>query len=367
MKYFRVLSFSFILFLVGSPVFVLAQDTAVDEDTRQGVYGAVINATVLEYTVEKGRTISDSFELRHDYPEADLVVTLFPVTSDFTADGKSGTPVFLEKGRNKPKTSLEDWIKPLDKSYTVTELGDTAEVRFEISVPADAEPGSYTAALLLSDSEYNPSAGPNQVALASRLGPLIFVTVPGDIKSNLEVSSFDVKDAWGNGPFLGMFEWHPLNFVLTLRNTGNVYLTPGGSITVHQGDLAKPTYLIQNINEGKGSVLSGTTREFVNTWSDGAFRFDGTYNEQTKTTDYSFAVHPEDLNKIRFGRYNATLQLFYKDKATGENARVDYAVSFWLLPWKVILITAVIIVGYYYFKNRMVNKKQGKKKSLMSN
>ncbi len=365
MKYFKSFSFSVVLFLVSSPVFVLAQDI-VEEDQREGVYGAVINATILEYTIEKGRSISDTFELRHDYPEVDLVVTLFPVTVDFTGDNKTGTPVFLDKGRNKPKTSLEDWIKPLDRSYTVTELGDTADVNFQINVPADAEPGSYTAALLLSDTEYDPSAGPNQVALASRLGPLIFVTVPGDIRSDLEVDSFDVVDAWFNGPFLGMFEWHPLNFVLTLRNAGNVYLTPGGSITVHQGDLAKPTYLIQNINENRGSVLSGTTREFVNTWSDSAFRFDGTYNEQTKRTDYSFAVHPEDLNKIRFGRYTATLQLFYNDKATGENTRVDYAVSFWLIPWKIILIIAAVIGGYYYFKSRVINK-QGKKKSLMHN
>ncbi len=330
---------------------------------QEGVYGPIINATTFEYVVEKGSTITDSFEVRHDYQDANFIATFYPTAVDFTADGESGTPVFLDKTRSKGKSSLEDWITPITRSITISELGDTALVEFEITVPIDAEPGSYTAGLLLSDSEFDPQAGPNQVALESRLGPLIFVTVPGNIQSNLEVLSFEAVDIYGNAPFLGIFEYHPIDFKLTLKNGGNVYMTPGGTISVHQGDLAKSSFVIPNLNEDKGSILAGTTRSYLNQWNDSAFRMKSEIDTSTGQTNYSFDFHPESLNKIRVGRYTATLQLFYRDKATGENIRMDYDIHFWIIPWKAILLIIALIVGYFLIKKAIRNRRNSLKKS----
>jgi hypothetical protein len=356
MKLLKINLLSLIITLTLTPIIsvVTAQD---------GVYGPIINATTFEYVIEKGSSITDSFEVRHDYQDANFVAVLYPTPVDFTADGESGAPVFLDKTRSKGKSSLEDWIIPITRSITLNELGDTALVEFQIEVPIDAEPGSYTAGLLLSDSEFDPQAGPNQVALESRLGPLVFVTVPGNIQSNLEVLSFEAVDIYGNAPFLGVFEYHPIDFKLTLKNDGNVYMTPGGTISVHQGDLAKASFVIPNLNEEKGSILAGTTRSYINRWNDSAFRMKSETDTSTGQVSYSFDFHPEALNKIRVGRYTATLQLFYRDKATGENIRMDYDIHFWVIPWKVILLIIAAIVAYYMIKKQIKKQRTTVKKS----
>jgi hypothetical protein len=354
MKLFKTTLLAFLFTTTATPLFSFVQ-------AQDGVYGPIINATTFEYVIEKGATITDSFEVRHDYQDPNYVASLYPTPVDFTSDGDSGTPVFLDKTRSKGKSSLEDWIVPITRSVTVEELGDTALVEFEINVPIDAEPGSYTAGLLLSDSEFDPQAGPNQVALASRLGPLIFVTVPGNIQSRLEVLGFEAIDIYGNAPFLGVFEYHPIDFKLTLKNDGNVYMTPGGTISVHQGDLAKSSFIIPNLNEDKGAILAGTTRSYINRWNDSAFRMKSDTDTTSGQVNYSFDFHPEALNKIRIGRYTATLQLFYRDKATGENIRMDYDIHFWVIPWKIILFIIALIVAYYFIK-KSINKQKNKVK-----
>jgi hypothetical protein len=106
------------------------------------------------------------------------------------------------------------------------------------------------------------------------------------------------------------FEHGPIGFVLRLSNSGSVHEKPSGTITV-KNMFGKQIASVA-VNSDGGNILPGTIRRFE-----------------------------EDMaSKQMFGRYTATFNGKYLD----DNHKITGSVSFWVIPWKLILLLLVALL-----------------------
>lgn len=101
------------------------------------------------------------------------------------------------------------WIL-LEKSEVTLEPGTNEVVPFTISVPLNASVGEHNGCIVMQEKKEKPEAG-SGASLSFRTGLRVAISIPGELKRNLEIVDFTVtlsKDG---------FLLHPL-----VKNTGNV-------------------------------------------------------------------------------------------------------------------------------------------------
>jgi hypothetical protein len=145
-----------------------------------------------------------------------------------------------------------------------------------------------------------------------------------------------------------IYEYLPVTFGVTVENTGNIH-------TVVAGDLFIDSSFSKNvgslpINQGRGSVLPNSRRRFSVIWDDGMIinaplMVDGqTIQDSKGKTKYSTKFDfDKPLSKFRFGKYTAHALLIYDN---GErDIPLEARVSFWVIPWRIILVGLGIILA----------------------
>lgn len=138
-----------------------------------------------ELTVSAGQSQSAIIKVTN---EDDTPVTLYTSKEDFVSGDDSGTPKFVKpQEQTSDSYSLANWIKLENNNITLAK-GETREIRFTVSVPKNGEPGGHYGAIFFSPGA--PSGA--QVAIVQRLGVLVLINVPGDIKIGGNLSGFDV-------------------------------------------------------------------------------------------------------------------------------------------------------------------------------
>src|SRR3972149_2962658 len=249
-------------------IFILASFQHTKAQTEIQDKGIAISPAIMQFEANPGEVIHGDVKLKNA-TGSDLAVALSG--RNFTSNNENGAPVFLES--NVPfEASLEDWIK-LEKSEVVVEKieidkSNTAVVKFTITIPEDAEPGGYYAAVLANNKDAVSSANKNVQFLDTR-GSLILLTVRGEVKKNLELVKFFTAD-----PFLvektetNILEWFPVVMITRLSNSGNTHVIPIGNIFLYQGD-AKIAEI--KFNEGIGNILRESSRTYETIWSDTFF------------------------------------------------------------------------------------------------
>lgn len=286
-----------------------------------------ISPPLLSLDADPGNSINTKILVR-DISAVDLLVTT--EINDFESDGVTGAPKILlnEKDSEKNPYSLKDWIATIPSIKL--EAKQIESVPVTINVPASASPGSYFAVVRFSGTPANQTG--TSVGLTSSVGALVFVRVSGDAKRNLTISDFY---AGNDGKKKGLFESTPVDFTVQLKNEGNVVEQPVGTITVkdmfgnEQGRLP--------VNSTESYVLPGSTREF-------SAKFDSS---------------TVGKNRILFGRYTADLKISY-----GDNKTLTETMSFWIIPYKLIILLVIILVGIIIafrtwmlrYKKRVINQ-----------
>jgi len=227
-------------------------------------------------------------------------------TNDFIlsvedAEGSNDTqaPVVLLGTDTGPYT-LKDYISFQQDTITL-QNNERARIPVTISVPANADPGGRYGSVLVSvlskkavvsdDEEVTGATS----AVFTRIGTLFFITIPGDTDVEGELQSFKTL------PDKTFFTQGPINFQLLFANKGDLHLTPYGEINV-----------TNMFNENVGFIE-------LDPWF----------------------VLPKSLRsrevlwerELLLGRYTATVQV-----NRGYDDIIDtQAVTFWVLPWKVVL------------------------------
>lgn len=181
------------------------------------------------------------------------------ITNDFVPQGEEGQPALvLNDNEYAPSHSLKRYM--LDLPNVTLGSNETKEVKVTISIPRDAAGGGYYGAV-----RFAPAAvGSNDknVSLSASVGSIILVKVPGEIKNDLTMESFDVrKGAKGVGGSAFFTSNKDLYVTSRFKNKGNVHEQPFGKVQLKQGD--KVLYSTEiNDTDPKGNVLPDSIRRF---------------------------------------------------------------------------------------------------------
>jgi hypothetical protein len=182
---------------------------------------------------------------------------LRPFINDFVASGdESGRPnIILNENEFAPSHSLKRLVPPL-KDVTVG-AGETREVKVTIVAPKDAEGGGYYGAVRFAPAN---NEGDRNVNLAASVGTLVLLRMDGEVKEELTVESFDVRQGKG-GPGTLFLNNKDLNAVMRFKNTGNVQVEPFGTIRLKRFGKVVKSFEV-NGGELRGNVLPDSIRRF---------------------------------------------------------------------------------------------------------
>ena len=177
--------------------------------TASNDFGA--ERTGYSYTVNPGSTVEDALVVvNHGDTALDLGV--------YAADGyttDSGQFDLVVGGAES--VAVGAWVQGSTDGITVGP-GETVEVPFTVSVPANATPGDYAGGILTSLAQPDDQAGIN---VDRRLGIRIALRVGGDLAPSLAIEDMQVNWNGGLNPFAG----GDATMTYTLHNTGNTALS----------------------------------------------------------------------------------------------------------------------------------------------
>lgn len=291
------------LFASGS--LVAAQTTT----TAAGSGSALeIAPPVLVLKADPGQTINTQINLR-DISLVQQVVT--GEVNDFGASGEEGLPKVTLDNATPGPYSIIKWISP--PAQLTLNPKQIKALPLTIKVPANAAPGGYYGVIRFTATA--PSLKGTGVALTPSLGALIFIRVNGDAKESMAVESFTAinpdtnKASW-------LFEQTPIQFDVRLNNTGNVFEKPDSTSVITIKDMFDKK--VADVNVKQGFVLPHSIRKYSQNLDKGQLG-----------------------DRWLFGKYTATLKLPYGSK----NQVLTQVLTFWVIPWRLILVIVVILIG----------------------
>ncbi len=254
------------------------------------VHAVTVGPVRLEYFVNPGDTMQGSMVVINEDQETK---TFYPSFERFTED--NGQKIFT-----KETSDLSTWFN-MAPSIEL-KPGEQRFVPFTIEVPQDGAPGGHFAVIWWSTTP--PGSGGQQVAIVTRAGVLVYLTVAGDIEESGIVEDLTANQAslWNKGP---------ISFTTAFKNTGNVSLKPAGTLTVK--NLFGMTVGTIPVNRDGAAVLPQSRKSFTSDWAD-----DG----------------------ARFGLYRAHLDITFGQS----NSKAEAGIWFWVLPWQYDLIVLIVLL-----------------------
>lgn len=262
-------------------------------------------------TLDPGTTSVQTIRVRNG---TDSDQTFFFNKEDFTIGDNQGNVEFFEPGIDRDRThSLEDWLSFEGESIVVPAQDETSFDVF-IDVPRDAEPGGHYAAVFVQTSPPVLEDGEaSSVSTVGRIGSLLLVTVPGDVNEGLELVNFAAEqtdnDEGGS----------VIQFLTTLRNTGNVHVEPAGQISFSGVGVSNEPI---QFNDGQSSVLPGTPERVF---------------EDEIQLESSGLIPP-------IGRVTAELTLTYGEN--GETLTMQTSIMVWPLGFIGVAV-GILLVGLF--------------------
>ncbi len=307
-----------------------------------------------EFEADKGQTISQSITITNG--EA-TPLTLAASVADFTASGEEGKPSFNEDAKEVNSAfSLAAWISLPNPVITVPSSGKVT-VPFIVRVPAHAEAGGHFGTIFF--SPITTTGG--DISVKQKVGVLLLVRVKGEIRESGTLDIFNAYNAKVTGDEVAkaksqsVFETFPINLAVRLTNTGNVHTKPLGKIIlknifgqvltrVGEEALLNPSGAIIGtkivdyipVNDRAGNVLPNSSRVFLQPWKG--------YGSQVYDADGQKSIAWKGLG---FGRYTAELDLTYAGQP-----RPKQTISFWILPWKVLVGGLALIIALYFISKK---------------
>lgn len=275
-----------------------------------------------------GQTVHLTIKLR-DISKSDLIVS--GEVNDFVAAGEDGTPkILLKNDDNDNPYSLRKWVSAVP-TFRMS-AGHIQNLPVTITIPANAAPGGHYGVIRFTGTP--PDVKGNGVSLSASLGTLVLLKVNGPVKEELSIKEFSASK---DGKTSSLFESGPLDFIEKVQNSGNIHESPTGHIVIK--NMFGKTIAGLNINVPPHNILPASTRKF------------------TEPLDKTVIG-----NKKLFGRYTADMTLTYG--SGGSQKTLKSSMSFWVIPWRLILIIIVVLIGGFFllrslmrrYNRRIINK-----------
>ncbi|MCW1892485.1 MAG: DUF916 domain-containing protein [Candidatus Uhrbacteria bacterium] len=278
------------------------------------VSAITVSPVLYDFEITPGRSVQDKIRLINDTNQRE---TFTLNAENFVASGEDGGQTYLDEAT---PTGLASWVRFGEPTITLNP-GESAEFPFMIGVPEGAEPGGHYATLFFTrgGGEKNGSA----VGIAEQVGVLLLVRVPGDVREDARVESLRMKD----GGFLNRL---PAVFELRIRNAGSVHLRPRGTVVVR--NMLGSVVARLSANPNNAAVLPNSVRRIEAGWAKTLETSSGGFLAELRNEWRNFAI----------GRYTASVDVTYGSQQAQLGKT---SVSFWVLPWHVILVAMVLLGG----------------------
>ncbi len=299
--------------------------------TPEAGINVTLSPTFLSLIADPGEEVSSQFRIRNNNNFTEYF--RLRIAKFEPAEGGE-RPLIVDIDKND---EFAKWISFSEQEFTV-DANESKTIRVRLNPPDDASLGYYYAVLVNRIAENEQEGQPGAVvAGAPAVLTLLEVRTP-NAKREIQVVDFTTDKL--------VYEYLPANFIIKVKNSGNIHTAPVGNIFIDQGD--NMDIAVFPINEARGNVLPNTARSFMSSWTDGfAVRVpkeeDGRVVKDSEgktvyTTKWDFTK----ADKFRFGKYTANLLLVYDN---GErDVPVEAQVSFWVIPWKIIGVGVVVFL-----------------------
>jgi hypothetical protein len=227
-------------------------------------------------------------------------------------ENQPGTAVMLtDDEESKSLYSAGSWVT-VNKSEIELVPHKNEKIFYEINVPEDATKGEYTVIIaFLSDSE-EKSLGTTTFTTLSA-GTPILIKIGDEFVENAELLKFTTDK--------NFYEVPTVTFETRIKNIGDSHISPVGEIILTNIFKQEVGSIIFNAN-GQ-SILRENTGNYESTWDFGSFL----------TKD----------RKLVLGPIDARLVVTYRNFQPGFAPLVGET-SFWILPWKYIILALLIII-----------------------
>ena len=261
-----------------------------------------ITPLVFELTGTPGEVIENQVKV---FNSSDSFVGIKITTEDIAPANESGQVKGEPAGTET--YSLANWIKFDPERFTLNPK-EEKWIKFTITVPENAEPGGHYGSVIAgSEAVIGPQT--TGAALVLRVGSLILLTVPGNIKESLIVKGFTAP---------GYSEYGPINFAIRFENQGTVHAKPKGIITITSW-LGKK---VADIPIPEKNVLPTAIRKIDASWSQ---------------------------KWLWAGKYTATLTGNY---GISNLPLTPTVITFWAFPWKFGLIFLAVLILFILTRRR---------------
>lgn len=317
------------LLLAIRPVFA----SAAVAPPKEG-FNIITSPLPIKLSTEPGKTVETELRMKNQNSQPEVIkVGLMK----FGATGESGQPNLFDI---TPKDTYASWVHFSPDTF-VAEPGVWKTVKVTINVPTSAELGYY---LAVTFSRASQTSDKKASSFKGSVATLILLDVnSSNAVRELQLVSFTSAR--------GLYEYLPATFNVKLRNKGNIYLAPVGNIFINRSGKIVDTL---NFNEAGGSVLPKSNRVFVVKWEQGFPVFkDRIVNGKPVPGKHSLEQDLKwdikDISKFRIGRYSAKLLVVYDNGK--QDVPMESTLNFWVIPWKLMLLSLVIIglLGYGFY------------------
>jgi hypothetical protein len=287
------------------------------------VFALTISPTKIETAADPGQQLIGEIELFNEQSETKTFYTSF---ENFEPRGESGSPFFTGADEG-----LARWISA-QQEITINP-GERITIPYTLTVPGDATPGGYFAAIFFGSQPPNTEGG-GEVAIGGKVGSLVLLRVNGAISESGGLLDFTTASN------TKLFSSVPIGFSYRFNNTGGDRVVPKGEIKI-KNTFGKEVAAL-SVNKNEGSVLPGSTRKFSVEWTD-----------DTTVAINFFAQVWQQVTHFHFGFYRATLEATWGES----NQRGSDTIWFLLVPWQLLGLVLALLIGlrvFFRFYNRLI-------------
>lgn len=275
------------------------------------VHAISVGPALVDVSVDAGKQTDFSILVTNEEQEA---LSFALTIQKFIPQGDSGRTYFLPASDT---SGLPDWLY-LEAPTITLRPGESRRLPVSLRVPNDATPGGHYAAIFLTQTSLDTSAGQN-VSAIPRIGVLVFATVNGTL-----VERIALRDASAEQVDSSRL---PVRFTAVIENQGNVHVQP--KIQIEIVNAFGNTVAEIDANTDEGRVLPGSKRVYQAEWA------------KARVDDGQGFLHglEQELRNWGLGWYEARIQVASRVGDAGE-----MRVRFQVWPWRTLLVGAAFVL-----------------------
>jgi hypothetical protein len=299
MKQVRVLLFVFTFLATALVQISNVQATSLLPDSPVNSLSLAVSPGIKEIITEPGKSRTISAQVTN--------ITDKPLSISTSANRFEAFEKIPEKDRSLFDASA--WIKLVEPHF-ILQPNETRTVDMQVTAPINAEPGGRYATVYFQPLVPTQMLRQNSAQIGARVGMLALFVTKGVMQEKLTVDSLKTSFLRESGP---------VEFELTVKNSGNIHVIPSGYIEILDGQGKRLSTAPLPIS----LILPKTTKTIEIPWD----------------------------NQGRIGKFSARPVISYGTPSLNASGEI---VSFWIAPWFGVSIWTLIlgVIGFMIYRTR---------------